>query len=122
MKKSVLLSASLLTTGILFIPVTHADSVPSTKQISCQLMKIIAQDVITSRQEGQVMTAVANRILEDGWEYRQANSIAYDYIQKAYQVPVQLDSQTKQQTIQSFSAKAYNDCVCNWNAKPKDGI
>lgn len=122
MKKSTLVTTSALMASFLFAPASQAETAPSTKIISCELMKVIAQDVITSRQEGQIMTAVANRLLEDGWEYKQANSIAYDYIQKAYQVPVQLDQQSKQQTIQSFSSQAYEDCVCNWPAKPKEGI
>ncbi|MBO1928218.1 hypothetical protein J3998_11590 [Thiomicrorhabdus sp. 6S2-11] len=122
MKKSTLITASALMTSFLLIPASQAETIPSTKTISCELMKVIAQDVITSRQEGQVMTAVANRLLEDGWEYKQANSIAYDYIQKAYKVPVQLDQESKRNTIQNFSSQAYEDCVCNWNAKPQEGI
>ena len=122
MKATTLIASSTLIAAIFSAPMASAQATPSTKQISCELMKVVAQDMISSRQEGQVMTAVANRLLEEGWEYKQANSIAYQYLQKAYKVPVQLDEESKQHAIKQFSSQAYEDCLCNWSAKPQKGI
>ncbi|MBO1924460.1 hypothetical protein [Thiomicrorhabdus sp. 6S3-12] len=122
MKTTTLIASGALIASIFSAPIASAQTTPSTKQISCELMKVVAQDVISSRQEGQVMTAVGNRLLEQGWEYKQANSIAYQYLQKAYKVPVQLDDEAKQHVIQQFSNQAYEDCLCNWSAKPQQGI
>ncbi|MBN2647154.1 MAG: hypothetical protein JXR44_05170 [Thiotrichales bacterium] len=122
MKHSVLLASSSLMAALFLAPTTQAQTTPSTKQISCELLKVTAQDMIRSRQDGQVMSAVAKRVLEDNWEYRQADSLAYQYLHKAYQVPVQLDESAKQKAIQTFSSQAYEDCLCNWTPRPAKNL
>ncbi|MBF6057110.1 MULTISPECIES: hypothetical protein [Thiomicrorhabdus] len=90
------------------------------QQISCQLMKVIAENVISSRQNGVVEQVVQNRISEVGNEFSGARNLAKTYINRAYQIPVMLDSEAKQQLIESFGDRAYDECVCQW--QPNKGI
>ncbi|WP_319381793.1 hypothetical protein [Thiomicrorhabdus sp.] len=90
------------------------------QQISCQLMKVIAENVISSRQNGVVEQVVQNRVSEVGSEFSGARNIAQGYIDRAYQIPVMLDNTAKQQLIESFGNHAYEECVCQW--RPNKGI
>lgn len=108
-----LISASIIS-GLAILSTPSQAS--SEKQISCELIQVIAQDIMTTRQSGAAMQAAEQRLTDIG-SYPSINKIVAGYLQDAYKVPMQLNPEHKQKTISMFGKQAYHQCQAHWSGK-----